>query len=110
MRFDATADQAAIRDAVREFVRAELAQDYLDWVQERNRCPEDYVAAGLVVEELATPTSTSRMRRWIRPCDAVDRATGTACGGLLSVHGTPVGAARRRRGTPRACPPSRHRP
>jgi cyclohexanecarboxyl-CoA dehydrogenase len=78
MRFDPTEDQAALRDAVRTFARTELAPGYLTrakseafpWKEHRavaamgvlgllagadhNPLPtEDFVAAGLVVEELA---------------------------------------------------------
>lgn len=78
MYFDATEDQAALRDGVRKFARAELSATYLErarsdrfpWERHRqvaalgtygllagpeyNPLPaEDFVAAGLVVEELA---------------------------------------------------------
>jgi cyclohexanecarboxyl-CoA dehydrogenase len=77
MNFDLSADQLALRDAVRSFARTELAQGYLSraksdkfpWEQHRqvaelgvlgllaaehNPLPiEDFVAVGLVIEELA---------------------------------------------------------
>ncbi|MBW0101867.1 acyl-CoA dehydrogenase family protein [Pseudonocardia sp. KRD291] len=78
MEFDPSEDQAAFRDVVRKFARTELAPGYLEraksesfpWAEHRaiaglgvlgmlagpERNPqgvEDYVAAGLVVEELA---------------------------------------------------------
>ena len=77
MDFSFSADQLSARDAVREFARAELAPDYLDrakstdfpWKEHRRiaslgvfgllagpehnpLAAEDFVAAGLVAEEL----------------------------------------------------------